>query len=97
MGSVRILPVLKRSIQRTSDEFQYRVDSPHPIRDHAKAGDILPLARGAGGRVLMVYSGAKGALYDKVRKCGLMPNALARLTSESGARSVLRACRYRVP
>ncbi|MBF24111.1 IclR family transcriptional regulator [Pusillimonas sp. DMV24BSW_D] len=34
----------------------YRVDSPHPIRDHIKVGDVLPLNRGAGGRVLVAYS-----------------------------------------
>jgi len=33
----------------------YRVDSPHPIRDHIRAGDLLPLDRGTGGRVLTAY------------------------------------------
>ncbi|MBC7202367.1 MAG: IclR family transcriptional regulator [Pusillimonas sp.] len=37
----------------------YRVDSPHPIRDHIKAGDVLPLNRGAGGRVLVAFSMSK--------------------------------------
>lgn len=48
----------------------YRVDSPHLVRDHTKAGDLLPLARGAGGRVLSAFSGAKGAVYENVRKQG---------------------------
>jgi DNA-binding IclR family transcriptional regulator len=33
----------------------YRVDSPHPVRDHIRAGDVLPLARGTGGRVLTAF------------------------------------------
>lgn len=27
----------------------FRVDSPQPIRDHIRAGDLLPLDRGVGG------------------------------------------------
>lgn len=46
----------------------YRVDSPNPVRDHIQAGDLLPLDRGAGGRVLMAFSGAPGEVYDRVRK-----------------------------
>lgn len=33
----------------------YRVDSPHPIRDHIRAGDLLPVDRGAGARVLIAF------------------------------------------
>jgi DNA-binding IclR family transcriptional regulator len=36
----------------------YRVDSPHPVRDHIKAGDLLPIDRGAGARVLDAYADA---------------------------------------
>ena len=32
-----------------------------------RAGDVLPLARGAGGRVLLAFSGTRGALYDRIR------------------------------
>lgn len=46
----------------------YRVDSPHVVRDHTRAGDLLPLARGAGGRILCAFAGAKGALYATIRK-----------------------------
>lgn len=38
----------------------FRVDSPQGLRDHVRAGDLLPLDRGAGGLVLMAYGGAKG-------------------------------------
>lgn len=34
----------------------YRVDSPHAVRDSVRAGDLLPLDRSAGGRVLRAYS-----------------------------------------
>lgn len=33
----------------------YRVDSPHPVRDHIRAGEVLPLHRGTGGRVLSAF------------------------------------------
>ena len=48
----------------------YRVDSPQVLRDHVRAGDVLPLDRGAGGRVLMAFSGAKGQVYEQVRQDG---------------------------
>jgi len=48
----------------------HRVDSPHVVRDHTRAGDLLPLDRGAGGRILCAFAGAKGALYDTIRQQG---------------------------
>lgn len=33
----------------------YRVDSPHVVRDHVRAGDLLPADRGAGARVLIAF------------------------------------------
>ena len=48
----------------------FRVDSPQLLRDHARAGDLLPLKRGAGGRVLMAFGGAKGRLAEQVRRDG---------------------------
>ena len=50
----------------------YRVDSPQVLRDHIRAGDLLPLNRGAGGRVLMAYAGAKGKLYEQIRSDGFV-------------------------
>lgn len=49
----------------------YRVDSPQVVRDHIRAGDLLPLNRGAGGRVLMAWAGAKGAVYERIRRDGV--------------------------
>jgi len=40
----------------------YRVDSPHPVRDHIRAGDLLPIDRGAGARVLNAYAEAADRL-----------------------------------
>ena len=39
----------------------FRVDSPQPIRDHYKAGDMLPMSGGVGARVLIAF-GADTAL-----------------------------------
>jgi DNA-binding IclR family transcriptional regulator len=50
----------------------YRVESPQPVRDHVQVGDLMPLGRGAGGRVICAYSGGKGAMYDKIRKDGFV-------------------------
>lgn len=77
-----VLPVMKKLVAQTGESVAlhvkqgghrlclFRVDSPQLLRDHVRAGDLLPLDRGAGGRVLMAYSGAKGKVYDKVRKDG---------------------------
>ena len=79
-----VMPVLHELVRKTRESAAfhvrqgghrlslYRVDSPQAIRDHAKAGDILPLDRGAGGRVLMAFSGAKGANYEQIRKDGVV-------------------------
>ena len=62
-----VLPKLHALVDTTGESAAYhvrqgdarlcllRVDSPHPIRDHIKAGDVLPLARGTGGRVLTAF------------------------------------------
>ena len=49
----------------------YRVDSPQPLRDHVRPGELLPLNRGAGGRVLMAFSGARGRLHEQIRRDGV--------------------------
>ena len=48
----------------------YRVDSDQALRDHTRAGDLLPLERGAGGRVLLAFGGARGAAHERVRRQG---------------------------
>lgn len=39
----------------------YRIDSPHVVRDHVRAGDLLPPDRGAGARILIAF-GPEGEL-----------------------------------
>lgn len=77
-----VLPVMQDLVSRTGESVSlhvrqgqqrlclYRVDSPQLLRDHVRAGDLLPLDRGAGGRVLMAFGGAKGKLYERIRQDG---------------------------
>lgn len=62
----------------------YRVDSPHPIRDHIRAGDVLPLERGTGGRVLMAFTGERGKAYDGIRRDGYYSAVGDRLAEVAG-------------
>ncbi|MBQ0957568.1 helix-turn-helix domain-containing protein [Ideonella sp. 4Y11] len=50
----------------------YREDSPQLLRDHIRAGDLLPLDRGAGGRVLLAFEGRAGRVYDAIRRDGVV-------------------------
>ena len=79
-----VLPELQALVDRTRESavfhvrqgdlrlVLYRVDSPQPIRDHVKVGDVMPLDRGAGGRVLSAFSGAEGSLYERIRREGVV-------------------------
>lgn len=74
-----IMPAMRQLVERTRESASFhvkqggqrlclcRIDSPHPIRDHIKAGDLLPLDRGVGGRILMAFGGAPGEMYDRIR------------------------------
>lgn len=78
-----VMPVLRELVQATRESAAfhvaqgehrlclYRVDSPQPVRDHARAGDLLPIDRGAGGRVLQAFAGVPGELYDSIRAEGV--------------------------
>lgn len=68
----------------------YRVDSPQPVRDHLRAGDVLPLNRGTGGRVLTAF-GPKPAgsakdknLYARIREQGYFSATGDRLAGVAG-------------
>lgn len=77
-----VLPVMRALVTQTGESVAlhvrqgeqrlclYRVDSPQLLRDHVKAGDVLPLDRGAGGRVLLAFGGAKGQVYAQIRRQG---------------------------
>jgi DNA-binding IclR family transcriptional regulator len=45
----------------------HRVDSKHAVRDHVREGDVLPLERGSGGRILLAFGGTKGEPYETIR------------------------------
>jgi DNA-binding IclR family transcriptional regulator len=59
-----VLPVLQQLAQETGESSSFyvrqgdqrlclfRVDSAHSVRDHVRVGDLLPLDRGAAGRIL---------------------------------------------
>ena len=79
-----VVPELRALVDRTRESavyhvrqgdlrlVLYRVDSPQPIRDHVNVGDVMPLDRGAGGRVLTAFEGAEGSLYDRIRREGVV-------------------------
>jgi DNA-binding IclR family transcriptional regulator len=46
----------------------YRINSRFSIRPDVSQGDVQSLERGAGGRVLLAFSGQEGALYDEIRR-----------------------------
>lgn len=78
----QVLPEMQALSRRTQESVAFhvrqgaqrlvlfRVDSPHLLRDHVRAGDVLPLDRGAGARVLMAYAGGRGRLHEQVRRDG---------------------------
>lgn len=65
-----VTPVLQDLVEKTGESAAFhvregttrlclfRVDSKHSIRDHIQVGDIIPLSKGASGRVLTAF--AKG-------------------------------------
>jgi len=77
-----ILPLMRRLRDESGESVSFyvrqknlrvclhRVDSTHAIRDHVREGDVLPLERGSGGRVLSAFSGTRGELYERIRRDG---------------------------
>jgi DNA-binding IclR family transcriptional regulator len=80
--AVVIEPVLRELARRTRESAAFyvregdmricvvRVDGPQPVRYHARLGEVLPLERGAPGRVLLAYSGEPGKPYEAIRRAG---------------------------
>lgn len=99
-----VLPVLRQLVAATRESAAYhvaqgdtrlclyRVDSPQPVRDHIKAGDVLPLNRGTGGRVLTAFgAGHPGVLsakdkniYARIREQGYFSTTGDRLAGVAG-------------
>ncbi|WP_062310911.1 IclR family transcriptional regulator [Polynucleobacter sinensis] len=73
------MPILKALMEATNESAAFhvrhgedrlcllRVDSNQALRDHIKPGDLLPLDKGAGGKVLMAFEGATGKLFAQIR------------------------------
>lgn len=78
-----VMPVLQELATETGESASYyvrqgeqrlclfRVDSSRPVRDHLQEGALLPLDRGAGGRVLLAFSGARGTNFAAIRRDGV--------------------------
>lgn len=47
-----------------------RVEGPQSVRHNVRIGERLPLDKGAPGRVILAFSGAKGEPYEAIRKRG---------------------------
>ena len=47
-----------------------RVEGPQSVRHNVRIGERLPLEKGAPGRVILAFSGAKGEPYEGIRKRG---------------------------
>lgn len=74
-----LLPLMRELVDQTGESMSvyirngdvriclHRVDSKHAVRDNVREGDVLPLERGAGGRILLAFSGAKGEPYETIR------------------------------
>lgn len=74
-----VVPIMRQLVQQFGEGVSFyvqhgeqriclhRVDGIHSIREHVEAGDVLPLDRGSGGRVLSAFNGARGRVYDEIR------------------------------
>ena len=70
-----VVPVLQHLVEVTGESASFyardpqsgqrlclfRQDSQKSVRDHVRAGDLLPIDRGAAGRVLREFAGERGA------------------------------------
>lgn len=58
--------------QAGQDLCLYRVDSPHPVRDHLRAGEMRPMKSSIGGQVLLAYTARGGARSARIRQRQLL-------------------------
>lgn len=79
----QVLPVLHDLVENGTESASFhvmhgantrlcllRVNSRHATLDRVDAGNILPLDRGAAGRVLLAYSGRSGTRHEALRRAG---------------------------
>lgn len=94
-----VMPVLHELVRQTQESAAFhvrqgeqrlclhRVDSPRPVRDHMQAGALLPMNRGAGGRVLGAWPDARDALSRRIRKALVVTLVGDRLPELAGVAS----------
>jgi DNA-binding IclR family transcriptional regulator len=75
-----VMPALRTLSERTRESAAlyvragnarvcaYRVSSPRAVSDNVNEGDMLPLFSGASGKILLAFSGEKGADFDRIRE-----------------------------
>jgi DNA-binding IclR family transcriptional regulator len=75
-----VIPILESLMKATHESAAFhvrqgdkrlcllRVDSKQALRDHIKVGDLLPIDKGAGGKVLRAFEGATGKVFAQIRE-----------------------------
>lgn len=78
LGDV-LLPLMRQLNQETGEAVSfhvregdhrvclYRINSSHTIRTEVRQGDVQSLEKGAGGKIILAFSGTPGGLFDEVR------------------------------
>ena len=69
-------------------KYAVLVRDPQTIRHHVRIGEMLPVARGAAGRVLLAASGEPGETYDRIDFT--QPTALVLGAEGQGLRRLVR-------
>lgn len=74
-----VLPAMRELMEATGESVVFhvregqarvalhRIESRHMVRYSVREGDVLPLAAGSGGRVLLAFDGARGEPYETIR------------------------------
>jgi DNA-binding IclR family transcriptional regulator len=94
-----VIPVLKQLMESTQESAAfhvrqgdkrlclYRVDSKQALRDHIQVGDLLPIDKGAGGKVLRAFEGAPGKANIQIREAMVLAVSGDRVKEISGISS----------
>lgn len=94
-----VIPILEQLMKSTQESAAfhvrqgdqrlclYRVDSKQALRDHIKVGDLLPIDKGAGGKVLRAFEGAPGKANAQIREVMVLAVAGDRVKEISGISS----------
>jgi DNA-binding IclR family transcriptional regulator len=94
-----VIPVLEQLMKSTEESAAfhvrqgdkrlclYRVDSKQALRDHIRVGDLLPIDKGAGGKVLRAFEGAPGKTNTQIREAMVLAISGDRVKEISGISS----------